>query len=687
MSDPNPLFEVLPPGDVTTLVHGATTLLSSLGGEVRPVALLGLFHRDERLISALMVTVDGAHPPLLDAGRTGSSTDRVASLAAIDQYRNGQALLVRRRTVGEGVISETIEVHSFGSSRTVALDLLLLSDAASILDLKVGIASAASLRWEVSSDGRRAASRRGATEFAVVDVDENGSLALDPRDNTRLHASWKPNITAGRAWTAHWSVRSAESAALVTQSTSLPRLGVVADDHRWVPAVRSAIDDIEALILELPERRLRFVGAGAPWFQALFGRDALITAWQTLPLGTSLALDVLDTLATFQGSETIDKTRQSPGKILHEWRVGAPQVFGMQQGDVYYGTVDASALFVMLLAEAYRWGAPVDRVRSLLPAARAALQWCRGDATIAGGSDRKPFLWYTPDPRGLGNQGWKDSGDCIVHADGSFARGPIAMAEAQAYAYDALIGMARLERDLGHGDGVAVGHEADAAALSSAFVTQFWLPEERLIALALDGDGAPLRVASSNMGHCLWSGIMPPEVAGLAVGRTMEPDLLSPWGIRTLGDRERAYNPLGYHLGTVWAHDTALIAAGCARHGFADAFRTLTGGLLGAAEQFDWRLPELYGGLDTSVDGSPLPYPAACSPQAWSSGAPLLLLRSMLGIDPDVPAGRLRVRPMLAEGVSLTVHGLRIGDRTVSVSARGADVVELTGTEGLTVVA
>jgi glycogen debranching enzyme len=685
MSEPDPLFEVLAPSEVTTLVHGTTSLLSSLAGEIRPVALLGAFHRDERLLSALSVTVDGALPPLLAAGRSGSSSDRVASLAALDQYRNGQALLVRRRDVRDGAIREAIEMHSFGTSRNVELDLVMTSDGASILDLKVGIASAANLPWRIEADGRRASSVRHGAEFAVVNVDTHGSLWLDPTDQTILHASWKPSVAAGQAWQAEWSVSSA-IATPKSSSAGLSRLTVVGDDHRWVPAVRSAIDDLEALIVELPERDLRFVGAGAPWFQALFGRDALITAWQALPLGTELALDVLDTLATFQGIEVLERTRQAPGKIPHEWRVGAPQVFGMPAGEVYYGTVDASALFVMLLAEAYRWGAPVDRVRELIPAARAALQWCRTDATVAGGRDRQPFVWYTPDPNGLGNQGWKDSGDCIVHADGTFAKGPIAMAEAQAYTYEALMGMARLERDLGFGIETATTHEADAAVLSMAFMDRFWLADERLLALALDGNGDPLRVASSNMGQCLWSGIIPHERVMDVVSRTMAPDLLSPWGIRTLGDRERAYNPLGYHLGTVWAHDTALIAAGMARHGFGEAFRTLTSGLLDAAEQFDWRLPELYGGLDTSADRAPLPYPAACSPQAWASGAPLLLLRSILGLDPDIPSGTVALRPLLAEGVSLNVGGLRVGDRFVSIAARGASIAGTSGLEGLTIV-
>lgn len=698
MSDPTSVFEMLPPSEVTTLVRGATVALSTRTGTIRPAALLGVFHRDERLLSSLRFTVDGVEPALLAAHRSGPARERVASLVAVDRYGNGQAILVRRRLVTVGSVVEEIEVRSFGGARTIELELALESDGASVLSLKGREAPPRGLNWLVSG-GRRAVSRRDGMDFAAVEVDERGSLSAA---GSVLHVSWKPEMQGGAAWTARWSVvaidavietrsrpgvgatRKAQPRAPEGEYAHEPALVIEADDHRWAPALASAVADLDALVIELPERGLRFIGAGAPWYQALFGRDSLIAAWESLPLGTALALDVLDTLAAFQGAAYDERTREAPGKIVHEWRIGAPQVFGMDGGDAYYGSVDASALFVMLLTEAYRWGAPIDRVRALLPAARAALQWCRGDAVAPEGRDRGPFVWYTPDPHGLGNQGWKDSGDSIVHSDGSVAVGPIAVAEAQAYVFEALQGMARLERDLGDRRDVADAHEADARSLSAAFVERFWLSDVGLVALALDGEGEPLCVASSNMGQCLWSGILPPSIAARVVQRTMASDLLTPWGIRTLGDRERAYNPLGYHLGTVWAHDSAIIAAGCGRHGFGDALRTLTDGLLDAAEKFGWRLPELYGGLDTSADGAPLPYPAACSPQAWSAGAPLLLLRAVLGLEPDVPAERFTAHPLLPEGQCLTVSGLRIGNRNVSISARGNEIVSTSGLRGLT---
>lgn len=676
----SPSIEVLAPSDTTTLVRGTTISLSSRPGAIRPGSLLGVFYRDERLLSSVTVLIDGVEPPMLASDRIGASSDRIASLAALDQHRNAKALLIRRRTVVEGSVTEQIELHSFGPTKTVELLVVLESDGVSILRLRSGRTPGPALPWMIG-EACRATSQREGRPFATVVVDSAASLAVRM---SSLEITWKAEIETGRVWTASWSVSAsgrAETPLVTTEAIAVDGIGFTIDasDRRWQPAIGSSIADLDALTTDIPERGLRFVSAGAPWFLALFGRDSLITGWQSLPLGTDLALDILDSVASVQGTEHIERTRQAPGKILHEWRVGAPQVFGMEAGQIYYGSVDASPLFVMLLAEAYRWGAPVDRIRRLLPAARAAVRWCREDAVTVGGVDRGPFVWYTPDPKGLGNQGWKDSGDCMVHADGSLALGSLAVAEAQAYVYEALIGLARLERDLGEGAVVADALVDEARLLSIAFVEHFWVEEYGLIALALDEAGAPLCVATSNMGQCLWSGIVPAHLATRVAERTIAADLRTPWGIRTLGANEKAYNPLGYHLGTVWAHDTAIIAAGLARHGHNSGFRALKDGLLSAAEQFDWRLPELYGGMDTTADGSPLPYPAACSPQAWSAGAPLLLLRSALGLDPDVPAGTVRVSPMLGRGETLCVRGIRLAGESGKIAVGADGVVTMVG--------
>jgi glycogen debranching enzyme len=717
------------PDETTTIVRGSTVLLADGYGEAQPTALLGLFSRDERVLSGLSVLVDGSRPPLLSHSRNGASSVRIASLASLDEYRNGQALLVRRGTVHEGTYDETLELRSFSQQRTVALEIVLESDGSSVLKLRTGKPALEALLWSVDDDGS-ALALRGDNPFVRVSQAPSalGSVSVEA-GGSRVALRWEADVSSDTPWTTSWSVTclaapsgnldvdenanlgSGTAAGAVLEADvvqpdvvepdvlasgvadrgarslgartypALGRLSISGNDYRWSKAVSSATDDLEALIIELPEEGHRFIGAGAPWFLALFGRDSLIAAWQSLPLGTDLPLDVLETLSAYQGLVVNERTQEAPGKILHERRIGRPQVFGMTEGATYYGSVDASALFVMLLAETYRWGGSVSRVRALLPAARAALAWCLGAGRDAGPFAGSPFLWYRSDAKGLGNQGWKDSGDCMVHADGSLAEGPFAVAEAQGYLYEALRGIARLERDLG--DPIAsVSFEADAGLLAAAFHSEFVL-DDGLVAMALVGDGVPLRVASSNMGQVLWSGILSGSVAAAASERTMHADLLSDWGIRTLGSSTRAYNPMGYHLGTVWAHDSAIIAAGLARHGQAASTRLLANSLLAASEAFQWRLPELFAGIDTPGDSQPLPYPAACSPQAWSAGAPLLLLRSILGFTPDVPAGFVTVSPMLADGSNLSVSGIQLGDRIVTLSASGSTMVSLTGCDDL----
>jgi glycogen debranching enzyme len=715
------------PDETTTIVRGSTVLLADGYGEAQPTALLGLFCRDERVVSGLSILVDGSRPPLLSHSRNGASSVRIASLASLDEYRNGQALLVRRGTVHEGTYDETLELRSFSQQRTVALEIVLESDGSSVLKLRTGKPALDPLLWSLDDDGS-ALALRGEVPFVRVSHAPCafGCLSVEA-GGSRVALRWEAEVSSDTPWTTSWSVTclaapsgdldvdvnasrgsGATAGASVLEPCgsaldgfmggvadrgarsrggrtypALGRLSISGDDYRWSKAVSSATDDLEALIIEMPEEGHRFIGAGAPWFLALFGRDSLIAAWQSLPLGTDLPLDVLETLSAYQGLVVNERTQEAPGKILHERRIGRPQVFGMTEGATYYGSVDASALFVMLLAESYRWGGSVSRIRALMPAARAAVAWCLGAGRDAGPFAGSPFLWYRSDALGLGNQGWKDSGDCMVHADGSLAEGPFAVAEAQGYLYEALRGMARLERDLG--DPIAAASfEADGVLLAAAFHSEFVL-DDGLVAMALVGDGVPLRVASSNMGQVLWSGILSGSAATAASERTMRADLLSDWGIRTLGSSTRAYNPMGYHLGTVWAHDSAIIAAGMARHGQGASTRLLANSLLAASEALQWRLPELFAGIDTPGDTQPLPYPAACSPQAWSAGAPLLLLRSILGLAPDVPAGFVTCSPMLAEGSNLSVSGIQLGDRTLAISACGSAVVSTSGVDGLEV--
>jgi glycogen debranching enzyme len=455
--------------------------------------------------------------------------------------------------------------------------------------------------------------------------------------------------------------------------------------------VAGGLADLAALRVDEPRLELTFTAAGAPWFLALFGRDSLITGWEALAAGPGLAVQGLHSLASFQGRADDPATGEQPGRIPHEIRIGGTEYFGIPAGSPYYDTVDASPLFVMLLAEAYRWGTGADTVGGLLPAARAALDWCDAHTDEAGylcyqaGQGSPGGAGRPGRPSRLANQGWKDSAGSMVHADGSLAIPPVSLAEAQAYLWAARTGLAELEERLGD-PGRAGPLRASAARLREAFHRDFWLPGQGLAAMARDGSGRPLAVAASNMAHCLWTGLLRPDAAAAVAARLTAPDLSSGFGLRTLGTGERGYNPLGYHVGTVWPHDTAIAIAGLAACGHGGLAGRLAADLLAAAAAFGFRFPELYGGFSRADMPRPVRYPLACLPHAWSAAAPLLVLRSLLGLDPDIPSGQVRLAPVLPDGMSLTVHGIPLGTAgNLAVRAEGTAAEVLSAPPGIEV--
>src|SRR2546421_46827 len=387
--------------------------------------------------------------------------------------------------------------------------------------------------------------------------------------------------------------------------------------------------------------------AGLPWFMALFGRDSLIASYQALPFVPELCRTTLRALAHQQATEFDDFRDAEPGKILHELRHGELTHFGQRPQSPYYGSCDSTPLFLIVLDEYERWTGDVATVRELEQPARAALRWIEeyGDTNHDGYLD-----YQTRNPEsGLANQCWKDSWNSIVWPDGRLTSLPRATCEIQGYAYDARIRTARLAREI-WGDGLLADRlERDAAALQERFLSDFWLPEQGFYALALDGEKQAIPTLTSNIGHLLWSGIVPEEHVDQVVGQLLGPWLFSGWGVRTLAAGQGAYNPLEYHNGTVWPHDTALIAAGLARYGRRVEANRLAMAILEAARHFDYRLPEVFVGYDRKSTGLPVPYGTACSPHAWAAGTPLLLLRVILGLEPD--RDRLAVDPGIPEGI------------------------------------
>ncbi|MGH7312271.1 MAG: MGH1-like glycoside hydrolase domain-containing protein, partial [Candidatus Rokuibacteriota bacterium] len=411
-----------------------------------------------------------------------------------------------------------------------------------------------------------------------------------------------------------------------------------------------------------------YFAAGIPWFVTLFGRDAATVALQTLAYGPEMARQTLRLLARYQASEYDPYRDAAPGKILHEYRVGElARIDAIPQSRAYYGTIDATLLFLIVLAEYVAWSGDLALARELRPHVDAALQWMAKDAD----SDGDGYLDYAGKfANGLVNQGWKDSGNAIVNADGSLAEPPIALAEVQAYAFRAWRRMAELLRALGDPP-AAEDLERRAADLQARFERDFWDDDLGCYLLARQAGGRPAAVVTSNAGQVLWGGIAQPGRAARVVERLLAPDMFSGWGIRTLSSRAAAYNPMSYHLGSVWPHDNALILSGFRRYGHDEAALRVFDAIFDAASNFrGYRLPELYCGHDRSEsEDRPIRYPVACSPQAWAAGALPHALWSLLGLEPDALAGRLLVRrprlPAWLEWVELS--DVRVGQARVSL--------------------
>ncbi len=422
-----------------------------------------------------------------------------------------------------------------------------------------------------------------------------------------------------------------------------------------------------------------FFAAGVPWYVTLFGRDSLISSLQMLAYEPEVAAETLRLLAVYQGTKVDDWRDEEPGKIMHELRVGEMARTNEIPQTPYYGSIDATPLFLILISRHAAWTGSLALFQELRGPVERALEWM----AKFGDPNGKGYLAYqVKSAKGLGNQGWKDSGDAIVNADGSLAEPPIALAEVQGYAYLAKVGLADLFQRAGEPDRARqLRQEADD--LRARFNRDYWLEDLGVYALALQADQKPAAVVASNAGQVLWSGIADPDKARRTMTRLLADDMFNGWGIRTLSDKERRYNPVGYHLGTVWPHDNSLIVAGFRRYGFDEAACRVFTGIVEAATHFHAdRLPEVFAGLPRVPFDTPVHYPVACHPQAWAAGALPFMTEVLLGLVPGAFERRLRiVRPVLPEFVGrVEVRRLRVGDARADLSFRrtGAGPVEVT---------
>ncbi|HEX6533687.1 MAG TPA: glycogen debranching N-terminal domain-containing protein [Gemmatimonadaceae bacterium] len=464
-----------------------------------------------------------------------------------------------------------------------------------------------------------------------------------------------------------------EPARTTMQSDSLLLNATVDRSLRDLRMLRSTIDAQE------------FFAAGVPWFATLFGRDSIVTAIQTLAWEPTVAEHTARLLARYQGHRTDDWRDEQPGKILHSLRVGEMARLGEIPHTPYYGSVDATPLFLALIGRHAQWTGRLDLFRELRDHVELALQWMRE----GGDPERDGYITYaSTSERGLINQGWKDSGDAIIDAEGRLAAPPIAMVEVQGYAYLARQLIADLYARDGDEDTARTLRD-EANALRKRFNEDFWIESMDCYALALEKGNAPLRVVSSNPGQALWSGIADEDKARRTAKRLMEEDMYGGWGIRTLSTRERRYNPVGYHLGTVWPHDNSFIAAGFRRYGFDDLAKRVFTGLCEAAMHFSYyRLPELFAGFSREEYAEPVRYPVACHPQAWAAGSIPYLLETSLGLVPDAFQKRLRiVRPILPDFVDrLELRDMAVGDARVTLhfhrTTGGSTAVAVLGVDG-----
>ena len=670
-----------------------TTVLSDPDGQVRPGGAAGVLHADLRVLSELVLTVAGREPE--PVGHAIGDAARVAFVAVLpglgDEQSDPTVRLERRRRVEVGAVRETVLLINDARRPVGAtLTLRLGSDLAPVVAVRRGRPPAPA---RPALDGGTVHWRRpeGAATVAVRPPPDSATV-----DGTAAELSWRlavpPRGTAQveLVLTADVPRPDTDPRAPVLAGAPDPapwrRSGVDSVDRDLTALVHRSLADLEGLRMAPRDRPEQvFAAAGTPWYFTLFGRDSLWTAQLMLPFGTDLALGTLRVLAERQGGRVDPETGEQPGKILHEVRSGPPPPGGHGLPPVYYGTIDATPLWVTLLHDAWRWGLPEATVRELLPALHAAVGWLTEHAAGADG-----FVRYVDaSGRGLANQGWKDSGDAVQHPDGRIAAAPIALVEAQAYVHRALLDAAALLSTV-DGDGPAAeAARKHAAALADRFRAAFWVSDEHgpFPALALDAAGTPVASLSSNIGHLPGTGLLDEAETALVAARLSAPDLDSGYGLRTLAGSHRSFNPLGYHTGSVWPHDTAIAVLAAARAGHPGPAAALARGLVAAGRVFDFRLPELYGGTAAAAGEPVLAYPAACRPQAWSAAAAAALVTAALGLRADVPAGELWVEPpaAFASWFPLSVRGLRVAGARLDVAVDAAGGVDVDTTAELTV--
>lgn len=673
-----------------TILEGSSFCSSSANGDIVPELPYGLFFRDTRIVSRWTLLIDGAPVEALSSLTPEPYHGVFVGRAGHLPGRADTPLTVERDRHVDGGLRERITIRSYSREpMTFRVEILLEADFADIFEVKEGRARGIPRPTRRDSSGRFRVESIGtvdplglvvtAPEAAVAGDRVAFRVVLPPRGTWSQELIVSPTVNGEEVILgppADGPVHESEPVRrLLAWQSRVPVASM--EDDSLERVIRQSQRDLGSLRIFDPKHADRaVVAAGVPWFMALFGRDSLLTACMALPLDPTLALGTLRTLADLQGKGFDPASEEQPGRILHEVRLGATTNLALGGESVYYGTVDATPLFVVVLGELARWGGLPDDADELLAAADRALEWIERD----GDRDGDGFVEYARlNDFGLVNQGWKDSWDGINFADGTLAEAPIALCEVQGYVYAAYLARALLARIRGDRAG-ADDWIAKAEDLKARFNERFWMPDRKCFAIALDREKRQVDACASNMGHCLWSGIVDDDKAPHVAAALLSDHMFTGWGVRTLATDMGAYNPASYHNGSVWPHDNAIVAAGLMRYGFVEEAQRIAVGLFEAANRYGGRLPELFCGFDQEEYPEPVVYPASCSPQAWAAATPLSLLRTVLRFDPSVPTGEVWMAPALPPEFgdihlrNVPLAGHRI---SVDVGTRGTSVAGL----------
>jgi len=651
---------------------------------------MGLYYRDTRFLSGLVLTLSDEAPVLLS-----SSAER-AYMSYMDTTNSDiwdgahlvvaqQTLSLRRIRAIHGRMYERVRVKNYSDTCVrVRVQMSFAADFADIFEVRglrrkrrgaFAVPRLEPTLVRFAYRGEDEVYRETRINFddppdAMEEIDSwvrvTYEVALEPGQTRMLGLAVQPRVGQDPLSHKPFDVAVHELRRSY-EDWERSCTDLYTDNELFNTMLHRGLRDLRALETTTPHGPV--LAAGIPWYVAVFGRDSLLASHQILAVNPDCAKDTLRVLAAYQGRQLDPWRDEEPGKILHEIRLGELAGAFYVPHSPYFGSVDSTPLFLMLLGTLYKWTGDLDFCREMLPAVEGCLSWIRD----YGDMDGDGFVEYLRrSPRGLANQGWKDSGTAICHPDGTPARGPIALAEVQGYVYMAKFRIADIFDALG--DQARAGSlRAEAERLKKDFNEAFWNPEEGYFAMALDGDKRQVTTVASNPGHGFYCDIIAPEHAELTARRLLQPDMFSGWGVRTMAKSAAAYNPMSYHNGSVWPHDNAIIAAGLKRYGFHKATNRIATALFDTARLFEYqRLPELFCGFTRRSPNRPVAYPVACSPQAWAAGTPFLLLQAMLGLSARAPENLLTVnKPVLPSWLNtVEVRNLRVGRSRISLVFR-----------------